>query len=552
MEDYDNIQVVSQPTNLNKSLFKHQLASIYRMETLEREQFVEYANGIKETKIGINADYTGFGKTLSMIGLIARDKMEWNMDAPFVKETVTTESAGLIKNLCYNRYDRLPTTLILVSASIVAHWYQELSLTNLKVGIVDNVHSVDNIKAENYDVLIVTVGMYNHLMIGYKEYVWKRFIFDEPGHIRVVGMKEIHAGFYWFITATPNLVTALHKNCRGSFMKKIIGDGAVNFEEEFKCLTVKNDLDFVKASFDMPPTNHHYHKCIQPILKVVSGIVNHTIHNMIAAGDIEGAICALGGKKTTNIVELIKKDKQDKLAIIETDIQIYSTIRLDHIKLKIATEKSIEIQKQIQDLDNRFDLMLQDSCSICTEKMIKPVLEPHCQNIFCGECLLKWLQVHKSCPLCRASIEPSELVYISNKICGECNTEPKEIIKFTPTQKVIDIIKSTENGKFIIFSEYNHTFELICRVLDTNKISFTLVKGSWQTRQGSIDKFKNGNTQVIFLNSRFNGAGINLQEASDIILYHEMDSSTQQQIIGRANRIGRTKQLNVHHILVDI
>ena len=50
MEDYDNIQVVSQPTNLNKSLFKHQLASIYRMETLEREQFVEYANGIKETK----------------------------------------------------------------------------------------------------------------------------------------------------------------------------------------------------------------------------------------------------------------------------------------------------------------------------------------------------------------------------------------------------------------------------------------------------------------------------------------------------------------------
>ena len=57
---------------------------------------------------------------------------------------------------------------------------------------------------------------------------------------------------------------------------------------------------------------------------------------------------------------------------------------------------------------------------------------------------------------------------------------------------------------------------------------------------------------MIFLNSRFNGAGINLQEASDIILYHEMDSSTQQQIIGRANRIGRTKQLNVHHILVDI
>lgn len=120
----------------------------------------------------------------------------------------------------------------------------------------------------------------------------------------------------------------------------------------------------------MPPTNHHYHKCIQPILKVVSGIVNHTIHNMIAAGNIEGAIYALGGKKTTNIVELIKKDKQDKLAIIEIDIQIYSTIKLDPIKLKVATEKAIEIKKQIQELDSRFDLMLEDNCSICTEKFL--------------------------------------------------------------------------------------------------------------------------------------------------------------------------------------
>lgn len=143
-------------------------------------------------------------------------------------------------------------------------------------------------------------------------------------------------------------------------------------------------------------------------------------------------------------------------------------------------------------------------------KILKPVLEPHCQNIFCGECLLTWLQAHKTCPLCRANIESTDLVYISNekKIC---NTEPiKEIIKFTPTQKVIDIIKSTENGKFIIFSEYNHTFELICRVLDTNNISFTLVKGSWQTRQGNINNFKTGNTQVIFLNSKVNAAGINL------------------------------------------
>ena len=57
---------------------------------------------------------------------------------------------------------------------------------------------------------------------------------------------------------------------------------------------------------------------------------------------------------------------------------------------------------------------------------------------------------------------------------------------------------------------------------------------------------------MIFLNSNFNGAGINLQEATDIILYHEMPLNVQNQIIGRANRIGRTEALNVHHLQVEI
>ena len=64
-----------------------------------------------------------------------------------------------------------------------------------------------------------------------------------------------------------------------------------------------------------------------------------------------------------------------------------------------------------------------------------------------------------------------------------------------------------------------------------------------------ITSFKNGKIQVIFLNSKNNGAGINLQEATDIILYHEMNENIIKQIIGRANRIGRTDKLFVHHLI---
>ncbi len=65
-----------------------------------------------------------------------------------------------------------------------------------------------------------------------------------------------------------------------------------------------------------------------------------------------------------------------------------------------------------------------------------------------------------------------------------------------------------------------------------------------------IKEFKSGKTRVIFLNSRNNGAGINLQECTDIILYHQMETSTTTQILGRANRIGRTDELNVHHLQI--
>ena len=45
------------------------------------------------------------------------------------------------------------------------------------------------------------------------------------------------------------------------------------------------------------------------------------------------------------------------------------------------------------------------------------------------------------------------------------------------------------------------------------------------------------------------GAGINLQEATDIIMYHSISSEHRRQIIGRANRIGRTCELTVHNLV---
>jgi SNF2 family DNA or RNA helicase len=207
-------------------------------------------------------------------------------------------------------------------------------------------------------------------------------------------------------------------------------------------------------------------------------------------------------------------------------------------------------------------------------------MEPNCQNIFCGKCLLKWLENKNSCPLCRDSIISKELIYIGKhdlqRVGGVnysrvnysrvnysrvnysrvnysrvnySNDHPhQDLPNLTKINTTIKLIKNNPEGRFIIFSECDQTFSAIRTHLKVHHISFIEVKGSVNKREKNIKSFKDGNIQVIFLNSRFNGAGINLQESSDIIVYHRMCDATLNQIIGRANRIGRKDSLNVHHL----
>ena len=112
----------------------------------------------------------------------------------------------------------------------------------------------------------------------------------------------------------------------------------------------------------------------------------------------------------------------------------------------------------------------------------------------------------------------------------------------------MDIISDCmrKNRKVILFSSYDETFDIIRNDLDDYKIEFAEVSGQRSVRESKLDNFVHGRINVIFLNSRFNGAGINLEVADDIILYHSMSEGIKKQVMGRALRIGRKESLVVH------
>lgn len=549
MNNYENILMIPQPKNIKVKLFRHQLASIYQMEKLEREKVIENGNRIIETNIGINADPPGYGKTITMIGLIVRDKMEWDLDVPFVFENIIPSAGGRIKSRVVNRFEKLPSTLVLASQSVIGQWEEEFMSTELKVVKILTKRDIDNVDPVNYDVVIVIPTLYNVLMATHSRYAWKRFIHDEPGEVRVPSMKEIHAGFFWLVTATPNAIIERHRMCVNNFMNDIIGNSWDDFQTHFTGLILRNDINFVRLSFVLPEITYHHHQCFQPVFNTLDGFVSPHVKVMIDAGNIEGAIIALGGCRTDNIVDVVQHKKKEEVEDIDTKIMLY-TRRQDETKIKEWSDKKFRVLSQLEEIKTRFQDILKGQCGICLENIISPVLEPSCQNVFCGKCLLTWTHTRNSCPLCRCNIVANELIYI-NSANGETEVDNiKQSRELTKLEKIIEIIKDIDDGKIIIFSAYNNTFSPICNALLDNDVTFVEVKGTAKTRQKNIYSFKKGNVSVIFLNSTINSAGINLQEASDIILYHKMDETTETQIIGRANRVGRTTPLKVHYLQI--
>ena len=544
----ENISLVEPVKNLNINLFPHQLASIFKLEEREKnKKIINYGSGnIIESSVGIFADITGYGKSLSIIGMLVRDKMKWDVSSKYEHCYLSRiYGNGIIKKYHKSYYDKINCNLIVASQSLINQWKKELSYSKLKFCCITTRKQANNCDPHQYDVIISSPTMYNKFISRFRNFIWKRFIFDEPTHTRISAMKIILANFYWFISATPDMLLWSYGAHRNAFITSIFRyDIEYN---DFKLLFVKNNDNFVKKSYNIPIEIHQYHECYQAVTNMLKSIINQNILDMVSAGNIEGAVKSLGGQKTDNIVEVVKQNKLEKLQEIELKIQRY-TRRNNTIHIEKWKKEKKRIENQIEELDQRFKNILNSNCTICLNQLNKPVMLSCCQNIFCGECIFEWLKKKNTCPLCRTHEQRNNIIYIKDKIDKKISSK-KNNIKMSKQDKIIDIIKNKKDGKFIIFSSYDETFCTIRYILEEHSISYAEVQGRVQTRHRKIKSFRNGKIQVIFLNSKNNGAGINLQEATDIILYHEMNDNLIKQIIGRANRIGRTKKLIVHHLI---
>ena len=359
---------VDQP-NMKVKLFPHQLSAIYMMEQREKDKIIkvcDYENFQEEieTKLSIFADIVGYGKTFSIIGLIIRDNMKWDLNEPYkvcITSTNDIGHRGIIKEnrMKIKTFTRINTTLIVVNNSLINQWLGELNKSDLKIKVIKKTVEASTSDVTEFDVVLISSKMYNILAKEWGNVAWKRFIFDEPQSTRIPAMRTICAGYYWLISATPLSLYNRFSNASTHFIYSIFNNRLEY--DTFKAMIVKNNDDYVRQSYRLPEVINIHHECYQPVYNMVNGYVDNITLSLISAGDISGAIERLGGNQTSNIVDLIKKKKTDRIDLLKLLISQSSTNR----NAEKWNEEIQKLEKEISELKNKFDDKLKGECPIC-------------------------------------------------------------------------------------------------------------------------------------------------------------------------------------------
>jgi superfamily II DNA or RNA helicase len=109
----------------------------------------------------------------------------------------------------------------------------------------------------------------------------------------------------------------------------------------------------------------------------------------------------------------------------------------------------------------------------------------------------------------------------------------------------------SERRRVLVFSQFTSMLGLIAEGLDERSIPHLMLTGSTQDRQQKCDAFQAGKADVFLISLKAGGTGLNLTSADTVIHYDPWwNPAAQAQATDRAHRIGQTKPVFVHQLIV--
>ena len=533
-----------QPPHITLQLKPHQLASLHQMMILDRS--AGFSEEGLSSNIGILSDRAGYGKTMTMLSLIAALKgvdCQW---MPHIRVNVFKNYGVLVKKEW--QQECVKCSLIVVPDKLVPHWHKHLAdWTDLSFEVVTR-ENVDKIYVQGYDVILCPALLYNRFL-RLNDYYWNRVVFDEADSINIPDTEYVKSRFLWLMSATfENIVR--RKN-RGFLTELFVKCQRVDqFLRNYPHIQIKGSDEFVKKSFNLIEPEIQFIECLTPaVIHAVRNYIDNNVLALMNAGDIDGAITRLGGNVTTdrNIIELVTRNIRNEMVRLQMKLATIEQLELPpeekEEKKKDIVGKVESLKRRQESLESSINNSANTTCSICIEILNHPTLVPCCNNIFCATCIVHWLRERTTCPLCRGELQPSQLCTL--KVSSE-DLPQREAQKqlFSKFETLVQTIRENHDGKFLVFSGHTTAFRELQTFLKGEHIQFGVLTTS-NTTQTTLSKFRSGALNVILLDAVNNGAGLEIPEATHVILLHEMNPNLEIQAVARAQRPGRSGKLKI-------
>jgi len=192
------------------------------------------------------------------------------------------------------------------------------------------------------------------------------------------------------------------------------------------------------------------------------------------------------------------------------------------------------------------DAVPDDVCPICLDAY-EDVCRTACNHHFCAECLSIHAGNGASCPMCRRTIIARSVLKCPPP-AEAMEMDEDTIVPSTKAIRMVEeisrVLESDQRSKVLVFFPHAYMLTWFKEILSQSNIDCLTVSGTdsvtKRTRNFSLFQTSRGTNRVMLMTIRCASAGITLTEADHVMLATPcMKKSLEEQLIGRANRIGR-------------
>jgi hypothetical protein len=573
-------------TELNTSklgkltLNEYQIQTIHSMLNLELNKNIDTEDDEQlVTELGVLGNKVGSGKSYCILGLIS------HMPKLDVQPVVKYQFSNMIYVIDNRKTVQIEgCNLIVVPHHIVKTvWEHYLIQTNFNYCIIKrNSFPLDWNTLKEFDIVLCSSKIYNEF-IQECPFIWSRVIFDEADSINIPAcfkpktrfnwlvtssLKNIlfPGGYYWKDDGRMSLVRMLTKGIvRTGFIKNTCKSlESMHANYIIQNIIIKLADEYIDTMLNLPASSQMDVLCKSPYyLHVLNGLLPENIINMLNAGDFESALGLLGCTidTKTNILKIVNDRFYAKQSNLQAKMLYLNSLQISNIHQEIEyhnkkienTQKQINyVSQQIDSIQSKIETICDkvnyEVCPICYDNKNDLCLMKCCMNILCSSCVSSlMLHHHLKCPLCREHI-------INNNNIVKLRSNDDDVMETTlisKEQTLVNIIKANVSSKVLVFATYENTLGRMENTLLAENIKFKKLVGNQNSINNTIHEYNKGDLNVLLLNAYHHGCGLNLHNTTHIIFYHRMSSELEKQIVGRAQRIGRTSKLSIINLLYE-